>query len=123
MVSALTDSGDKLASRWIGPEKVVDREGKNSYQIEVKPGFLMGAHRVALKAYTLDKFSDIPIHLFYHRRTPADPEGSPDEFILEEVLGHEEIWGKIFFKVKWQGWENPTLNRRATSSKDLPAPL
>ena len=69
----------------------------------------MGAHRGALKAYTPDKFSDNPIQLFYHRRTPADLEGAPDEFILEEVLGHEEIGGKMFFKVKWQGWEDPTL--------------
>ena len=71
------DTSDKLASRWIGPAKVVAREGKKSYQIAVKPGFLMGAHRGALKAYTPDKFSDNPIQLFYHRRTPEDPEGLP----------------------------------------------
>ena len=69
----------------------------------------MGAHRGALKAYTPDVFSESPIQLFYHRRTPGDPEGAPDEFILEKVLGHEEIGGKMFFKVKWQGWEDPTL--------------
>ena len=72
-----SDSGDKLASRWIGPAKVVAREGENSYQIEVKPGFLMEAHRGALKAYTPEKFSDNPIQLFYHRRTLADLRGLP----------------------------------------------
>ena len=35
------DSGDKLASRWIGPAKVVAREGENSYKIEVKPGYFL----------------------------------------------------------------------------------
>ena len=55
------NSDDKLSSRWRGPAKVVAREGENSYQIEVKPGFLMGAHRDALKAYTADTFSDKPI--------------------------------------------------------------
>ena len=71
----------------------------------------MGAHRSALKAYTPDKFSDNPIQLFNHRRTPADPKGSPDEFNLEEVLGHEVIGIRMFFMVKWQGWEDPTLEQ------------
>ena len=70
---------------------------------------MMGAHRGALKEYTPDKFSDNPIQHFHHIMTPADPEGAPNEFILEEVLGHEEIWGRMFFTVKWQGWEDPTL--------------
>ena len=44
------DSGDKLASRWIGPAKVVPREGVNSYWIEVKPGYFMASPRGFLKA-------------------------------------------------------------------------
>ena len=63
----------------------------------------MASPRGFLKAYTPDEFSDSPIELFHHRRTPVDPEGAPDEFILEEVLGHEEKDGKMFFKVKWEG--------------------
>ena len=102
---------------------MVAREGENAYQIEVKPGFLMGAHRGALKAHTPEKFSDNSIQLFYHRRTPADPEGAPDEFILEEVLGHEEIGGKMFFKVKWQGWEDPTLEPAGNFFQRFSGPL
>ena len=96
MVPTPPDSGDKLASRWIGSAKVVAREGVSSYRIEVKPGYFMASPRGFLKAYTPDKFSDSPIQLFYHRRTPADPEGAPDGFILEEVLEHEEIGGECF---------------------------
>ena len=109
MVYTPPDSGDKLSSRWLGPAKVVAREGEGSYQIEVKPGYFMASPRGFLKAYTPDKFSDSPIELFHHRRTPVDPEGAPDEFILKEVLGHKEKDGKMFFKVKWEGWEDPTL--------------
>ena len=47
--------------------------------------------------------------MFYHRRTPTDPEGAPDEFILEKILGHEEVGGRVFFRVKWEGYEDPTL--------------
>ena len=39
------DSGDKLATRWIGPAMVVAREAENSYVIEVKPGYETKAHR------------------------------------------------------------------------------
>ena len=83
----------------------------------------MGALRGALKAYTPDKFSDNPIQLFYHRRTQADPEGAPDEFILEKVLGHEEIVGKMFFKVKWQGLEEPTLEPTGNFFQRFSGPL
>ena len=51
-----------------------------------------------------------------------DPEGAPDEFILEEVLGHEEKVGKMFFKVKWEGLEDPPSSQQAICSRDFPAP-
>ena len=34
------ESGDKLATKWIGPAMVTAREGENSYEIEVKHDFL-----------------------------------------------------------------------------------
>ena len=91
------DSGDKLATKWIGPTMVTAREGDSSYEIEVKPGFFMKAHRGALKLYTPEKFSVELIHLFFHRRTSEDLEGALGEYILEKVLGHEVKGGNIFF--------------------------
>ena len=82
--------------------------GVDSYQIEVKPGKIMGSPRSILKSYSPDEFSENPIGLFYHRRTPVDPEGAPDEYILEANLVHEEKDGKMYFKVKWEGYEDPT---------------
>ena len=57
----------------------------------------MGAHGGALKLYTPDKHTERPIKLYYHRRTPEDPEGAPDECILEKILGHVEVGGRVFF--------------------------
>ena len=102
------DSGDKLDSRWIGPGLVTAREGEHSYAVEIKPGFVIKAHRSALKPYVPDEFSGAPIQLFFHKRTPENLEGAPDEWIVEKILGHFEKDGKLFFNVKWEGWEDPT---------------
>ena len=76
-----------------------------------------------LKAYTPDKFSDSPIELFHHRKTPVDREGAPVEFILDKVLGHEEKDGNMFFKVKWEGWEDPTLEPASNFFQRFSSPL
>ncbi len=59
---------------------MIAREGADSYQIEVKPRKIMGSPRSFLKGYTKDEFSENPIELFFHRRTPVDLKGAPDEF-------------------------------------------
>ena len=82
------DSGDKLESRWIGPGVITAREGEHSYLVEIKPGFEIRAHRGALKLFVPDKFSSEPVKLFFHRRTAADFEGAPDEWVVEKILGH-----------------------------------
>ena len=82
----------------------------------------MYAHRSSLKAYTPKNFSNNPIQLFYHRRTPADPEGAPNEFILEEVLGHEEIGGGCFSGLNGKVGRTPPSSQRATSFKDFRDP-
>ena len=97
MVHKTPESGNKLDTRWIRPGVVVAKEGESSYQIEIKPGHTIGAHGGALKFYTPDKHTESFIKMFYHRRTPTDPEGAPDEFILEKILGHEEVGVEYFF--------------------------
>ena len=86
------DSGNKLDTRWIVSGLVIAKEGESSYQIEIKPGHTMGAHGGALKLYTPDKHTESPIKMFYHRRTPLDPEGPPDEFFLKRFWGMRR-WG------------------------------
>ena len=114
---------DKLSSKWLGPAKVVAREGADSYQIEVKPGKVIASPRNFLKAYTQDKFSETPMELFFHRRTPVDLEGAPDEYVLEKILGHKEVDGKMYFEVKWEGREDPTLEPAGNFFQRFSAPL
>ena len=48
-------SGEKLDSRWIGPEIITARVGEHSYEIRIKPGMVVQAHASALKAHVEDK--------------------------------------------------------------------
>ena len=66
------------------------QEGEHSYLVEVKPGFVLQAHRSALKLHVPDKFSGSPVKLFFHRRTSMDMEGAPDEWVVEKILGRME---------------------------------
>ena len=67
----------------------------------------MGAHRGSLKPYVKDVFTEIPIKLYYHRRTVTDPEGAPDEYILETILGHEERNGRLFLRSNGKSGRTP----------------
>ena len=44
----LEKSGTKLDSRWIGPSKVVNARGANSYEIQVKENLVMDVNPGAL---------------------------------------------------------------------------
>ena len=83
----------------------------------------MGAHRGSLKPYVKDVFAENPIKLYYHRRTVTDPEGAPDEYTLEKILGHEERDGRLFFRVKWEGWEDPTIEPAGNFFQKFNGPL
>ena len=83
----------------------------------------MGAHGGALKLYTPDKHTESPIKLFYHCRTPGDPEGAPDEWILDKILGHVEVAGRLFFRVKWEGFEDHTLDPAGNFFHKFSGPL
>ena len=58
------DAGDKLDSRWLGPGVIVARIGGNSYEVELKPGFTVNAHRSALKAFVKDPTTEDHTPLF-----------------------------------------------------------
>jgi hypothetical protein len=99
------DSGTKLDSRWLGPCKVIAREGVHSYLIETKPGHIMKAHRKALKLYVEDPTAEEPIPLFFHRRTVPEAEGAPDTWLVDKIIDHKLVKGKMFFLTRWQGFD------------------
>ena len=99
------NSADKLDTRWLGPAKVVGREGQRSYVIEVKPGVNMKAHRSFLKIYPYEDMIGEPLPMFYHQRTVSDVEATPDEWVVERILGHkEDPPGNKLFLTRWKGF-------------------
>ena len=98
------DSGDKLDTRWLGHAIVKEREGDQSYRVEVKPGFVIGAPRRFLKPWAEDFLEENPLPLFFHQRTPLDPDATPDEWEVERIDGHRFRGGKLQFLTRWTGW-------------------
>ena len=97
-------SGNKLDTRWIGPCKVISRKGANSYEIQVKENLIMDVNVGDLKRFVEDKLNGDPVPLFYHQRTVTNLEASPDEGVVDKILGHRvDKDGKYWFKVKWEG--------------------
>ena len=109
------NSGGPVDSRWLGPAMVIVREGEYSYQVEVKPGHIMKAHRTFLKPHVEDKFSGEPLPLFYHRRMVFDDKMQPDEYVVDRILRHRtKKDGSVEFLTRWKGfpkeeatWEPP----------------
>ena len=108
-------SGGPVDSRWLGPAKIISRKGDQSYEVEVKPGYVMDTPRSFLKPCIPDTYNDSPVDLFFHQRTVADPEARPDEFVVEEILNHKiDDKGNWTFLTWWKGypkseatWEPP----------------
>ena len=85
------------------------RTGENSYEIELKPGFRVGAHRNFFKPYIKDPTTEDHTPLFFHKRTTQDPDATPEEWEVEKILDHKiSENGQKFFLTKWQGWEGTT---------------
>ena len=102
-------SGNKLDTRWVGPALIIERESENSYLIEVSEGHRISSHRSFLKYFIPDEVLGKSVPLFYHRRTVQDPEAAPDEWIVDEVIGHRvEPDGTVKFLTKWRGYEDAT---------------
>jgi hypothetical protein len=90
----------KLAPRWIGPFRVLERIGNQAYRLAL-PNSYSRLHDV------------FPIQLLerYRRRkddnslmTMPELEDPQDEWEVEEVLDKQKIKDTIHYLVKWTGW-------------------
>jgi hypothetical protein len=98
------NTGGKMDTRWIGPARVVAREGEESYEIELLDGVFKKAPRRFLKPYVEDKWNGKPKPLFYHRRTVPEPHVRPGEQEVEKILGHRTLTnGCEEFLTHWVG--------------------
>ena len=100
------DAGNKLDSKWLGPCLVMEREGENSYIIQVKEGQNIKAHRMHLKGYVEDEENQHQVDLFHHQRTVPLPDSQPDMWFTEAVLNHRvNQRGQLELLTKWQGYD------------------
>jgi hypothetical protein len=98
------NTGGKMDTRWIGPAKMVAREGEESYEIELLDGVFKKTPRRFLKPYVEDKWNGSPKPLFYHRRTVPEPRVRPGDQEVDKILGHRTLNnGCEEFLTQWVG--------------------
>lgn len=109
------NTGDKLDGRWIGPAKILRRTGVRSYDIQVKPDYIMSAPLVFLKPFITDTYSGVPTHLFYHTRTPISVPIQEDENVVKKIHKHKrEPDGTYKFLTSWEDSKDITWQDVAT---------
>ena len=97
-------TGDKTASRWLGPGIVLSREGEGSYTVKIGEDKEIAAPRHFLKEYVEDRFNENPKPLYFHRRLVADPEMAMDEWLVDKVVRHRrKPDGRWEFLTLWEG--------------------
>jgi len=89
-----------------GTGVVIDRVGRLSFVVELKPGGRQHAHRSQLKPYVDDLYSGTPVPLYHFTGKGDELEAAPDEWLVKEVLGHRLNPARVLeFKVGWEGFE------------------
>ena len=102
-------SGDKLDSRWLGPAVIVKRIGEHGYLVKLDVDKNITAHISFLKPYVEDEFSAHPKPLFFHQRTVPDLEATPDEWVVDKVVGYRVKDGNPEFQVHWEGYDESQI--------------
>ena len=97
-------TGDKMATWWLGPCPVLRRIGESSYLVEVRPGVSVATHITQLKEYLEEVTGDaVPLH--YFKSGSEDLEVAPDEWVVQKILRHRTIQGKLQFLTLWKGYD------------------
>ena len=97
-------TGHKLNTSWIGPGKVIQRIGKDTYKVQIKPSRIMEVHRDQLKRHIPDVITGKTSKLFHHQLTQPPEEAGMDEWNVEAILAHRRRNGKWEFLTHWEGW-------------------
>ena len=95
-------TGDKMATWWLGPCPVVARTSESTYTIEVKPGVMHSAHVTQLKEY-LDEVTGESVPFDYFTSGAQDLDVAPDEWVVNHIVKHRRVKGKLQFLTMMQG--------------------
>ena len=97
---------DKLDTWWIGPCKVTERLGEQSYTVMVKPNRTMEVHGSHMKEYVEDVMRGKPVELYHYLPTYKSTEVAPDEWEVDKILRHRtEKDGTLKFLTRWENAE------------------
>ena len=97
---------DKVDALWKGPALVVARKGEHSYIVEIQQGKTQEAHRSQLQPHIHDGYNGKPMPMWYTSGKAHEIEATPDEYDVEEVMGHrKDAKGKLQFLVRWKDWD------------------
>ena len=98
-------TGHKLNTSWIGPAKVLQRVGRSTYKVQVKPNHALEVHLDQLKRHIPDGITGRTYKLFHHQMTQPPEEAAIDEWNVEAILEHRRGRnGKWEFLTLWEGW-------------------
>jgi hypothetical protein len=102
-VRKLPQDGTKLDPLWIGPCEVLRYVPPESYVVAL-PDKEERIHMDRMKPYlpTLGGQA-VPFHFYRPKSTPMG-DGDVDNFVVEKVLKHKMVRGKLLWLVKWQGY-------------------
>ena len=96
-----------MQSCLLGPCRVVEGIGSRSYRVQVKPTVVQDVHQDHMKP-VLDSVVTQPLYdLFHYQGVHQDYETTPDEHIVDKIVGHRMMpGGDIEFKVNWKGFDD-----------------
>ena len=93
-----------LDTWWVGPCKITEVSGDNSYQILIKSGETQMVHRDQLKTHVPDIISGKPTSLFSFKGGYRPMGISTGEGWIEEIFNHRKnAQGELEFLLRWKG--------------------
>ena len=99
---------DKLDSKWIGPARVLERLGEDSYNVLLKPNMTFEVHAAHLKPFVTDQPPSTILEedLYHFLPTHKVLDTTPGEWNVEAIIRHRKGKdGKPEFLTRWEGHE------------------
>ena len=99
----------KLDTWWVGPTEVLDRIGKESYIVQIKPERTFEVHTSHMKPYVKEILKEPTIQLFHYLPTHEEFDVTPHEWEVDKVIKHRiDKNGKFEFLTRWIGSSEET---------------
>jgi len=97
-------TGEKMETWWVGPCPILARTSESTYVIEVRPTVQQSVHVTQLKEY-LEEVTGESVPLHYFTSGAQDLDVAPDEWVVERILDHRQVQGKLQFLTHRKGFD------------------